>query len=315
MPGNFSRIFRASTGLRRTLRRSSSMPTDRAISAARRSLSARPARFISPDSGIARRTASGAAAMAAGSTPTRRSSARYTSARRPSSTRYAQLSHATTWNGSRTGGGSGGPNASRKRRNASGDERFGREPMRHSSIISRAMKNLLVAALLLAPALARADEGMWTFDRFPSAQVEARYGFAPDAAWLEHVRRASARTSDCSAGFVSPNGLVVTNHHCARECAEQLSTAAHNHVADGFYAREAKDEPRCPDEHIDQLVEITNVTERIGRATQGKTGGDLAAALRAEIGAVEKACQVDAKTRCQVVTLYRGGLHHLYRYR
>ncbi|HKA90171.1 MAG TPA: S46 family peptidase [Haliangiales bacterium] len=177
------------------------------------------------------------------------------------------------------------------------------------------MKNLLVAALLLAPALARADEGMWTFDRFPSAQVEARYGFAPDAAWLEHVRRASARTSDCSASFVSPNGLVVTNHHCARECAEQLSTAAHNHVADGFYAREAKDEPRCPDEHIDQLVEITNVTERIGRATQGKTGGDLAAALRAEIGAVEKACQVDAKTRCQVVTLYRGGLHHLYRYR
>src|SRR5262249_52904188 len=126
------------------------------------------------------------------------------------------------------------------------------------------MRPLLIA--LLVPALAAADEGMWTFDRFPSALVQSRYGFAPDAAWLEHVRRSSARTGECSASFVSPRGLVMTNDHCARDCAEHLSSAGHDLVASGFYAREAKDEARCPNEHVDQLVEITDVTERIGRA-------------------------------------------------
>jgi hypothetical protein len=156
---------------------------------------------------------------------------------------------------------------------------------------------------------------MWTFDRFPSSEVKARYGFAPDAAWLDHARKASARTEECSASFVSAGGLVMTNHHCARECAEELSTASRDYIQNGFYAREAKDELRCPNEHVDQLVEITDVTERMGKATQGKSLDALAAALRAETGAIEKACQVDSRTHCQVVTLYRGGLYHLYRYR
>jgi len=177
------------------------------------------------------------------------------------------------------------------------------------------VRTAVVVAVLAVSGLASAEEGLWTFDRFPSAAVKAKYGFSPDAKWLEHVRLASARTRDCSAGFVSPGGLVVTNHHCAADCAEDLSTAGRDLVKSGFVAKRQEDELRCPGEHVDQLVEITDVTERIGKATQGKTGDALAAALRAETGAVEKACQVDAKPRCQVVSLYRGGLYHLYRYR
>ncbi|HET6984612.1 MAG TPA: S46 family peptidase, partial [Myxococcaceae bacterium] len=156
---------------------------------------------------------------------------------------------------------------------------------------------------------------MWTFDRFPSAAVKAKYGFSPDAKWLEHVRLASVRTKGCSAGFVSPSGLVVTNHHCASDCAEDLSTSARDLVKDGYLARKQEEELRCPGNHVDQLVEITDVTARIGKATKGKTGDALAAALRAETGAIEKACQVDARTHCQVVSLYRGGIYDLYRYR
>src|SRR5262249_15098426 len=133
--------------------------------------------------------------------------------------------------------------------------------------------------------------------------------------WLEHVRLASARTSECSAGFVSPSGLVLTNNHCATECAEGLSTAGRDLVKDGYQARTLEEERRCPREYVDQLVEISDVTARIGKATEGKSGDALAAALRAETGAIEKACQVDARTHCQVVGLYRGGLYNLYRYR
>jgi Peptidase S46 len=162
---------------------------------------------------------------------------------------------------------------------------------------------------------ALADEGMWTFDRFPSDQVKAKYGFGPDAAWLDKVRLASARLAHCSASFVSPGGLIMTNHHCARDCVEDVSTKEKDYVSAGFYAREQKDELRCPGEYVDQLLEIIDVTAKMNQATQGKSGDAFSAAQRAEQGAIEKACQVDAKTRCQVVSLYRGGFYHLYKYR
>ncbi|HEY5347543.1 MAG TPA: S46 family peptidase, partial [Rhizomicrobium sp.] len=68
---------------------------------------------------------------------------------------------------------------------------------------------------------ALADEGMWTFDNFPAAAVKAKYGATIDAAWLDRVRNASVRlSSGCSASIVSANGLVLTNHHCVRGCAQ-----------------------------------------------------------------------------------------------
>ncbi len=79
-----------------------------------------------------------------------------------------------------------------------------------------ALLNLLLAALLVAPTLqtARADEGMWTFDNFPAAKVKQLYGVDITPAWLDSVRLATVRLSNCTASFVSPDGLILTNHHC-----------------------------------------------------------------------------------------------------
>src|SRR5689334_19012914 len=88
------------------------------------------------------------------------------------------------------------------------------------------MTRLLPALFLLIAGLARADEGMWTFNNFPSDLVNARYGFSPSQEWLTKVQLSAARVAGgCSASFVSPTGLVMTNHHCVRDCAQQLSTA------------------------------------------------------------------------------------------
>ena len=174
----------------------------------------------------------------------------------------------------------------------------------------------VAAATLLGPAHASSDEGMWTFDAFPADKVQHAYGFAPTPAWLDHVRLSSARLAlGCSGSFVSEQGLVMTNHHCAHPCVEQLSTAGKDLVKTGFLARTAADEPRCPDLEVDQLVSISDVTARVRGATKGLEGQAYQRALRGESARIEKDCQKSDALRCDVVALYQGGLYHLYAYR
>jgi hypothetical protein len=178
------------------------------------------------------------------------------------------------------------------------------------------MKRLVVIAALLGAAPVLADEGMWTFNNFPSAKVKEKYGFEPSQPWLDKVRLASARlASGCSASFVSAHGLVMTNHHCARGCIDQLSTANKDYIANGFYAKTAADELKCPAMEINQLTSITDVTERLNTATQGLTGKQYNDTLKAEMSKIEAECATSAQVRCDVVTLYQGGKYNLYQYR
>jgi hypothetical protein len=181
------------------------------------------------------------------------------------------------------------------------------------STVFRASLLLIVMSIAL-PAFA--DEGMWTYDNFPAAKMRAKYGWAPDAAWLEHAQLASIRlTLGCSAGLVSPDGLVMTNHHCARECLSELADAQHDYVANGFYAATRSDEKKCPAMEANQLVKITDVTQQIEAATAGKSDRAFHEAERAVKAQIESACGTTADVRCQVVTLYQGGVYDLYKYK
>ena len=174
----------------------------------------------------------------------------------------------------------------------------------------------LAALLALLPLLAVADEGMWTFDAFPADRVQRAYGFAPDARWLERVRLSSARLArGCSGSFVSAQGLVMTNHHCAHGCIEEISTASDDRVKSGFLARTPAEERRCPNFEVNQLTAISDVTARVRRATKGLEGEAFQKALRGETATIEKECQTSDALRCDVVSLYQGGLYHLYTYR
>jgi len=186
--------------------------------------------------------------------------------------------------------------------------------MKSRSTILTFLTALLLACLIL-PA-ARADEGMWTFDNFPSKKVEAKYGFMPSQSWLDHVRASSLRIAGgCSASFISPNGLVMTNHHCVVECVQQLSTAHQDFVETGFSAKTAAEERKCPAFELDQLVEIRNVTSEVQAALAGKTGDAANKALHAEEAKLQQSCGSDPSTRCDLVSLYHGGVYDLYHYK
>ncbi len=173
------------------------------------------------------------------------------------------------------------------------------------------------ALVLLAHVSARADEGMWTLDAFPSEKVAQAYGFAPDQAWLDHVRLSALRLArGCSASFVSARGLVQTNHHCALACVQQLSSAGRDYVTTGFYAARDEDELRCPAVEANQLLAIVDVTERINAAVAGKDGAAFTDAMKAVKAEIARDCAGgDPDLRCDVVELYHGAIYNLYKYR
>jgi hypothetical protein len=180
-----------------------------------------------------------------------------------------------------------------------------------------AFRSLLpgLGALLLAGPV-WADEGFWTFNNFPAESVQSAYGFLPTPGWLDHVRLSSLRTpGQCSASFVSDQGLVLTNHHCAVECVEHLSTAAKNYLTVPFVATRIGDEARCPGLELNQLTAITRVTDQIRAATKDLTGEAFKSALKATMTRIESACTTTDTDRCDVVELYRGGEYDLYKYR
>jgi len=180
-------------------------------------------------------------------------------------------------------------------------------------------KRLASAALAFAFAAipAAADEGMWTFDNFPAKQVQERFGWAPDKAWLDRVQAAAVRlTGGCSASFVSPDGLVLTNHHCVASCVQSLSTASQDYMENGFVAKSRDQEKLCPGQQAEVVTGITDVTAEVKTAIGNATGEAAVKARDAKIAEIEKArCHDTKTTRCQVVKLYGGGEYKLYTYR
>ncbi len=177
---------------------------------------------------------------------------------------------------------------------------------------------LLQAALLLAavPAI-QAEEGMWTFDNPPVKQLQARYGFTPTQAWLDHLRLSSVRLNDGGSGsFVSPDGLLLTNHHVARGQLQKNSTAEHDYLRDGFYAATPDQEMKSADLEVNVLVSMQDVTARVQGAARGIS--DDAKALKArdaEIAAIEKESKDKTGLRSDVISLYQGGEYWLYQYK
>ena len=159
-----------------------------------------------------------------------------------------------------------------------------------------------------------ADEGMWTFDNPPLKQWKERYNFEPSKEWLDRLRLASPKLPGASGAFVSPNGLIATNHHVASSIIAKLSTKERDLMKTGFYARSRADELKAQDAEVSVLVSYENVTDRVHNAAKaGTTDADSAAKRSAEIAVIEKDCTATTGMKCDVVSLYSGGEYWLYR--
>jgi hypothetical protein len=163
----------------------------------------------------------------------------------------------------------------------------------------------------------QADEGMFLLNNPPRQILKDKYQFDLTDDFCTHVQLASVRFNNGgSGGFVSPNGLIVTNHHIGADSLQKLSPKGKDYLHDGFYARNNADELKCPDLELNVLQSIVVVTERVNAAVKPEMKPSEAfAARRAIMASIEKESLDETKLRSDVVTLYQGGQYHLYRYK
>jgi hypothetical protein len=174
----------------------------------------------------------------------------------------------------------------------------------------------MIAGCVLAH-FVRADEGMWLFNKPPVKALKSRYGFEPSPAWLEHVQKSCVRFSTGGSGsIVSADGLVMTNHHVGYDLIEKFSTPEKNLLETGFYAKTRAEELKCEDLELMVLWTIEDVTERVKSAASTEmSAADANTARRKMMSTIEQESESKSGLDCQVVTLYQGGMYHLYGYR
>lgn len=174
-----------------------------------------------------------------------------------------------------------------------------------------------ILLLSFIASLGYADEGMWLLNQFPKEKVQKKYGFSVTDQFLNHLQHASVRLSAGGSGsFVSPNGLIFTNHHVGSECIQNLSTEKNDLLKNGFSAGDFSEEKRCPDLEVNVLQQITEVTAEINKnVPSGASAAEVNRIRRSNTARIEKECSEKSGERCDVVSLFSGGRYDLYQYK
>ena len=179
--------------------------------------------------------------------------------------------------------------------------------------IRQGLVGLLISLFM---ASAHAEEGMWTLDNLPLQALNQQYKFEPNEQWLQGLQKSTVRLAGgCTGSFVSEFGLVLTNQHCITRCLAQLSGSNDNLLQDGYLAETPAEEAICPEIELNQLLEIQDVSDSIRTLSEGLNQAEALSARRAAMSSLEQECSKGSQDlRCDVVSLYDGAQHHLYKY-
>jgi len=177
----------------------------------------------------------------------------------------------------------------------------------------------LLTTLTTVPFLApvSGDEGMYLMNDLPAKTLRERHDFETNQAWADHLRLSSVRfNSGGSGSFISSNGLVLTNHHVASDTLQKLSTENRDLIKNGYLANSVDEELKAPDLELNQLVAMTDVTDKVNSAVDPQASiEDAFKQRRGAIADIEQVANEATGLRSDVVTLFGGAKYHLYQYK
>ncbi len=178
-------------------------------------------------------------------------------------------------------------------------------------------KGFFIALNIMFALPAFADEGMWLYNQPPRDLLKERYNFDATQDWLDHLQKSSVRFNAGGSGsFVSADGLLITNQHVGADALQKVSSKEHDYVKTGFQARTLAEEMKCVDLELNVLESIEDVTARVNAAVPKNAGPEEAfKARRKVIAEIEKESLDKTGLRSNVITLWKGGAYHLYRFK
>lgn len=179
------------------------------------------------------------------------------------------------------------------------------------------MIHLLLTLVVSFHLFLKAEEGMWPFNNIPLAQIEKKYGLTLDPSWLQGVQLSCVRISAGGSGvFISPSGLIMTNHHVGAHAIYTLSSEENNLIEEGFLASCLEKELKCPNLYVDILVSMQDVTEELNKDLPLKTSLEEKEKSRKEkMAALKKKALEKTSLQPEIVSLYQGARYHLYLYK
>ncbi len=159
---------------------------------------------------------------------------------------------------------------------------------------------------------------MWTFENPPTKWLKEKYDFTPDEKWFADVRKAALRMPNgCSASFVSPDGLIMTNHHCSRDVALGAQKEGENMLKNGFFADERKDERNLPGLYFEQLIEVDDITDQMNNLMNTIDEKDYEKRLDLAYDSITARYEKKVgwgNLRLHIVSFYSGAKYSMYGY-
>ncbi|MEY3423006.1 MAG: hypothetical protein RIR48_3336, partial [Bacteroidota bacterium] len=161
---------------------------------------------------------------------------------------------------------------------------------------------------------------MWTFENPPKEWLRNNYGMDVQDDWFDYVRKSSLRFATwCSASFISPDGLIMTNHHCSRDVVTALQKDGENFDKQGFYAVNQEDERKAEGLFVEQMIMAEDITAQVLKAIKdAKTDDQIAAMRKSALDSLQKIYSQKEGwkgLRLQMVTFYSGGKFSVYGYK
>lgn len=172
------------------------------------------------------------------------------------------------------------------------------------------------------PQPVRSDEGMWLpllLNVLNYEQMQ-KLGCKLTPEQIYSINQSSVKDAIvqlggfCTAEIVSPNGLVLTNHHCGYDAIASHSSPEHDYLTNGFWAASYEEELQNPGLTVSFLQRIEDVTERINNVVKGKPEADRAALIEAEVQKIEEAASEEGAYRAEVMPMFQGNQHFLFVY-
>jgi hypothetical protein len=185
------------------------------------------------------------------------------------------------------------------------------------------LTSLFLGIALLFSLSARADEGMWLLPLIQKLNIGkmTELGLQLSAEDIYSVNHSSVKDAilifggGCTAEVVSPQGLVLTNHHCGYGAIQYHSTVEHDYLTDGFWAMSKGEELPTPNLSVTFLDYIQDVTDRINaKLTAGMSEADRSAAIRDESQKIQSEIKSDKYHSARVSSFFGGNQFFLLVY-